>query len=508
METCNRVMSLFSAAFLAPIAMAGELHVPAEFATIQLAASAAVPGDEIILAPGRYSGDGEVVAVLPAFDIAIRGSGSGLSVVDGQGKRRGIEFPNYPDFPGDPIPLVLIEGVAFENCVARTVDDQDQSGGEWRGQGAALRIGDAIAIVQDVVFAECISEGAGAAIWHRDGELALVGVAIEDCIAATGGLVAMLETAIFDVSGFLVGRCISPQASVVSFEVGGQEVSMETVEIRQCELDSIIEFDSFGGASLVNWRVSDSRFDSFQGGGSMNRIEAMDFEMKNSHLSVLGPHLVSESIFRFERSRIFQCSGSLRTGGQCIVELVGTVIEEFASYGSMLGTNFSGLIATDSRFLNIITQREVPLIDTQLVFELDGVEFRHIGGVSMIASAGADFGIATIQNSIVSDCVVSQVVFRNPHNLGRISSTRICGSQVSALEGEWCFDSGERPEFQVECRVPCLGDVFGDGVVGFSDLVDVLAEFGRTPCVADLDDDHVVGFSDLVIVLSGWGQCY
>jgi hypothetical protein len=54
----------------------------------------------------------------------------------------------------------------------------------------------------------------------------------------------------------------------------------------------------------------------------------------------------------------------------------------------------------------------------------------------------------------------------------------------------------------------CASDVDGDGQVGFSDLLEVLSNWG--PCVgcpSDIDGDGMVGFSDLLIVLSTWGPC-
>jgi outer membrane protein assembly factor BamB len=55
---------------------------------------------------------------------------------------------------------------------------------------------------------------------------------------------------------------------------------------------------------------------------------------------------------------------------------------------------------------------------------------------------------------------------------------------------------------------PCDGDVDGDGVVGFDDLLLVLAEWGPCPgCPEDIDGDDEVGFPDLLIVLAEWGDC-
>lgn len=51
-------------------------------------------------------------------------------------------------------------------------------------------------------------------------------------------------------------------------------------------------------------------------------------------------------------------------------------------------------------------------------------------------------------------------------------------------------------------------DLDGDGAVGFSDLLILLAAWGPcgTPCPADLDGDGTIGFSDLLLLLSAWSQ--
>ncbi|MHC5024517.1 MAG: hypothetical protein ACYTGG_11535, partial [Planctomycetota bacterium] len=56
--------------------------------------------------------------------------------------------------------------------------------------------------------------------------------------------------------------------------------------------------------------------------------------------------------------------------------------------------------------------------------------------------------------------------------------------------------------------VPLFEDVDGDGQVGISDLMAVLAGWGPCPaagtCHADVDGDGVVGISDLLAVLAAW----
>jgi uncharacterized membrane protein len=55
-------------------------------------------------------------------------------------------------------------------------------------------------------------------------------------------------------------------------------------------------------------------------------------------------------------------------------------------------------------------------------------------------------------------------------------------------------------------NIPASADIDGDGVVGFQDLLLILAAWGPcgTPCPEDLDGDSIVGFPDLLILLSSW----
>lgn len=59
---------------------------------------------------------------------------------------------------------------------------------------------------------------------------------------------------------------------------------------------------------------------------------------------------------------------------------------------------------------------------------------------------------------------------------------------------------------QISVRDATTPDIDGDGIVGFSDLLELLAAFGPCGdfCPADLDQDGMVGFSDILIVLAAW----
>ena len=54
----------------------------------------------------------------------------------------------------------------------------------------------------------------------------------------------------------------------------------------------------------------------------------------------------------------------------------------------------------------------------------------------------------------------------------------------------------------------CPGDIDGDGIIGVSDTLDLLANFGcvGAGCTGDVDDDGIVGVSDILELLSAFGD--
>ena len=60
----------------------------------------------------------------------------------------------------------------------------------------------------------------------------------------------------------------------------------------------------------------------------------------------------------------------------------------------------------------------------------------------------------------------------------------------------------------LECPDTIPGDIDGDGLVGFNDLLLLLSAWGDCVdcgnCPADLDGDCVIGFNDLLLVLANW----
>lgn len=86
-------------------------------------------------------------------------------------------------------------------------------------------------------------------------------------------------------------------------------------------------------------------------------------------------------------------------------------------------------------------------------------------------------------------------------------------SMVEAPDGTlWAlgfnFDTNETYARRLLCTAQsCPGDVNRDGVVGFSDLIEILGLFGTQNPEADVDQNGTVGFSDLVATLGLFGPC-
>ncbi len=83
----------------------------------------------------------------------------------------------------------------------------------------------------------------------------------------------------------------------------------------------------------------------------------------------------------------------------------------------------------------------------------------------------------------------------------------IVGASVDDAVG---VDSGSAYAFSIDCPEPIAGDIDGDGTVGTTDLLLLLAAWGPCrdcdDCPADLDQSCAIGTSDLLILLGNWGD--
>jgi hypothetical protein len=86
---------------------------PADFDNIQDAIDSAVSGDEVVVAPGIYTGSGWQVVFIPNIAFTLRATGlAGETIIDGEGARRGIAI-NSGAASG-----TVIEGFVIRNGLA------------------------------------------------------------------------------------------------------------------------------------------------------------------------------------------------------------------------------------------------------------------------------------------------------------------------------------------------------------------------------------------------------
>jgi hypothetical protein len=78
------------------------------------------------------------------------------------------------------------------------------------------------------------------------------------------------------------------------------------------------------------------------------------------------------------------------------------------------------------------------------------------------------------------------------------------GRRLGSLAGQRAFAKAQQ---LFETSSPCPVDFDNDGVVGASDLSQILANWGSSNATYDLDADGTIGASDLSLLLAAWGDC-
>lgn len=134
----------------ATIASAAIRHVPAEYSTIQAAINAAVNGDEVVIAPGTYTGAGNRDINPLGKAITIRSSdGADVTIIDCEGSegsaRRGFNITSGAS-------ALVIEGLTIRNG--------------WASDGGGIRIfGSASPAIRECVFENCTATSSGGGLY-------------------------------------------------------------------------------------------------------------------------------------------------------------------------------------------------------------------------------------------------------------------------------------------------------------------------------------------------------
>lgn len=151
-----------------------------DYADIQSAVDASTDGDEIIVAAGTYTGTGAQVVDMMGKAIVLRGSGPGLTVIDGQRARRCIVCTS-----GEGLGTI-IESLT---CVNGAAISPDVNGG-------GLYILESSPVLRDCVFRQCVAHYAGGGIRVTDGQPVLERVVFRNNTAPWGGGISTVGSAV------------------------------------------------------------------------------------------------------------------------------------------------------------------------------------------------------------------------------------------------------------------------------------------------------------------------
>ena len=128
----TRLFAAVMAIAMCGLANAATINVPADYTTIQAAIDAASNGDEILVAPGTYTGTSDQVVDMLGKAITLRASGLvEETIIDGENIRRGIAC-----FSGETA-ATEITGFTIANGLA-TLQDYNANGNlDWWEDGGA-----------------------------------------------------------------------------------------------------------------------------------------------------------------------------------------------------------------------------------------------------------------------------------------------------------------------------------------------------------------------------------
>ena len=191
------------------------IHVPSDYATIQLAIEAAVNGDTIYVDPGTWTGSGSAVINTIGKAITVESVlGASVTIIDAEGVRRGVEILNGESDTTIIKGFTVIGGTASEgggifcsnsspqlvNCVVtgnETTGDYPLGG----GGGICLRQSDATVIGCTISDNEALGDSAfGGGIFCREGNPTITDCVINDNVGSlAGGLSCFISNTV--VSG-------------------------------------------------------------------------------------------------------------------------------------------------------------------------------------------------------------------------------------------------------------------------------------------------------------------
>ncbi len=244
-----------------PKSYSAELHVPAQFATIQAAVDAAIPGDTVLVADGTWSGVGNVTIHPDGKAITIR-SASGdpeACTIDGSGIDQGFvcasaetrdtvimgftlyrcgRDPNLGPVDGAGISCVNASPT-IRHC--RFVDGYASwsypgPGSGMYGSGGAIACSDGAAPeIADCVFITCIAGESGGAIHARDAAPVILDCAFTDNRSyGRGGAINLKDSpAVINGCVFTDNRAVNGDGGALCLDASSAEITLNEFTLNR-----------------------------------------------------------------------------------------------------------------------------------------------------------------------------------------------------------------------------------------------------------------------------------
>lgn len=443
-------------------ASAATLNVPAQFPTIQAAVNASQNGDEVVMAPGVYSGAGNTAITTGPRSITIRSVDPAnaaivaATIIDGLDAASGISISD------NIAPHVTIKGLTIRNTAGAF--------------GSAIRVAlGATATVLDCVITGC----------------------------ANTAVIVTYTSSMTMERCTVTGNTSAPQ----NFGAGGLHVAFNAATVRHCRFEN----NTGGGISnhatldLEDCVISGNSTTGIGGGIRSEGVLHVDRCVITGNsaggygggvsYAQLGP---TDSYIR--DSMIVNNSAGGKGGG---VNIDGRLDSTFLIEHSTIAGNSS-----DSEGGGLSCSAEQAVMRHSIVW----------GNAAETAGDNVHMGIVTNGlNQFPAQLEVEYSVLPDGPEDRSLASTALLVIGAGMVTGDPLFLSARQGDFHLMCGSPCIDagdpafvptagqtDVDGDArVVG--QYVDIGAdEFHR---VGDLNNDGAVGVSDLLMCINTWGSC-
>jgi hypothetical protein len=475
MQACQTSMTVNACIYLASVvlgaatAIAGELLVPAQFATIQSAIDAAQRGDVVVIAAGVYT---EKLIIAKSVEL----SGEPGVILDG-----GKVVQSILTISAGPVTL---EGLTFRNAYHKsavwitdasvtirdcTFTDND---GDAGGVGGAIRLqafAPHVSSVEDCEFTGNHA-GTGGAIWQQGtGQLNVTGTQFAGNWAKLDGGAAWVRNAKLQSCDF-----VNNHASILSSSGKGGAIRVliasSILEIHDCHFQGNSRTAVYMAGSQAT--VTESTFLNNDAGGSAN-----DLTLGGGFCCVAG---LAMSDCNFSGNHAWHGGAFYVAGETKQVTVVNCDFSENTAFSGG-GVGFLSGAAT-SHF-------------TGCTFTGNVAEY-NVGGFGAVASVVVEDCL--IADNVAPDGAGAWVKGNTP--LLKLKNTVICDNVVDDIDGKWTDLGGNSV-----CNPNHDADLNQDGSVDGADLGILLSNWGEYYLPGDLNNDYdVVNGTDLGILLAAW----